>query len=504
MRFRATIVFEECWNAINEMADRTVFDTKTRQTKIIPGRKYKLIEQVGGSRSSKTWSDFQIIYLYASSHRNKTIIVLRDTAADCRDKVETEWRDWLRDPMLRIQEYERDEIDADKLDALLKEEDLSMRLKENRTNHSWTFPSGSVITFTGVDDEDKAIGKAAHVVWVNEPYKFPESVFKQLYMRVKDFMIWDWNPKQGHYIETKRLEPDTFVHRSNLTMNPFCPVESRRMILGYQPIKLCELVVSKELEEATARSYDCAVNPNSYPERQIKELFRCQENERKGSASEYDWLVYGLGEKAERPNRIFRWIKIPRAKYDAIEAVKYYGNDWGKVDPWGISEWKYYDGALYARELNYLSENQIREQMTISELTAINEEDKAVNVDEIGSVGIVSWMYNRLKIPKNAVVVCDSNRPGKIAWLRRCGWSHAVPASKVPGSIIDGIELLSDLTVYYTDDSPNIEHEQENYSYKVDRYGVTLEEPEDVDNHHMDPARYVAQYLRAAGVIKVR
>jgi len=78
----------------------------------------------------------------------------------------------------------------------------------------------------------------------------------------------------------------------------------------------------------------------------------------------------------------------------------------------------------------------------------------------------------------------------------------AMPANKVAGSIIDGVDLLNNLQVFYTSTSTNLKYEQENYSRQVDRTGVVLEEPEDVDNHLMDPTRYVAQYLQGLGIIR--
>jgi phage terminase large subunit len=80
-----------------------------------------------------------------------------------------------------------------------------------------------------------------------------------------------------------------------------------------------------------------------------------------------------------------------------------------------------------------------------------------------------------------------------------------MPAVKAPGSIIDGIDLLNKLKVYYTSDSPNLKYEQENYSYAVDRYGMVMEEPEDNNNHIAgDPPRYIAQYLFARGIIRIK
>ena len=115
MNINATPVFHDCWEALNE---NYINEDGKKQ------RKYRLLEQVGGSRSSKTWSNFLILYLYAAQNRNKIITVMRDTAADCRDKVEPDWQQWLKDPNARINQYENGEISVEELDACLKQESL--------------------------------------------------------------------------------------------------------------------------------------------------------------------------------------------------------------------------------------------------------------------------------------------------------------------------------------------------------------------------------------------
>jgi len=107
-----------------------------------------------------------------------------------------------------------------------------------------------------------------------------------------------------------------------------------------------------------------------------------------------------------------------------------------------------------------------------------------------------------MNIDPNKIIVCDNNRPLKILALRRAGFEYALAAIKGAGSIVDGIDLLNSLKVYYTSSSTNLKYEQENYSRKVDRYGIVLEEPEDIDNHLIDPARYGAEYWRKEGLIK--
>lgn len=260
---------------------------------------------------------------------------------------------------------------------------------------------------------------------------------------------------------------------------------------------MCDVVLSDLLPEHEAIAYDLLENELKFTDKQIKELRRCRDNHDKNTASEFNWSVYGLGIKAERPNRIFHWDRIPDEQYKALDCPVYIGCDWGTSDPWAIGEAKYYDGALYVHELNYLSENQWRERLSLTELSQIQAEDAGKD----DTIGIVSWLFSKLGISKTIPIVTDTNRPLKGALLRRKGY-RAIPALKAPGSVLDGIDILLGLKVYYTASSKNIEHEQENYSRKVDKYGVIEEEPEDCDNHHMDQIRYLVLYLVSIGVIK--
>lgn len=323
------------------------------------------------------------------------------------------------------------------------------------------FPNGSTIEPHG-DDTTNAHGVTQNIAWLNEPYKMTEETFNQIDQRA-DQIIIDINPSGAHWSDKLDKNPRCKIIHSTFQDNPFCPIEMKLKILSYNP--------------------DNPINVSN------------------GTADAYMWSVYGLGMKAEKPHRIYKgWQKISVEEYEAIQAKEYVGNDWGKHDPWAVGKAKYHDGALYLRELNYLSENDIRKTLSEEDLVKVHQLDEGKTIDE--QVGIVSYQFSKLGIDKKSVILCDSNRPLKIAWLRRNGWHNATPANKVKGSIVDGIELVQNLRVFYTEDSTNIEIEHENYSYACDRMGVT-DEPEDKDNHHMDWIRYVALYLRANEIIKL-
>ena len=446
---KATIVFEKNWESLLDLNVR-----------------YLLNE--GSSRSSKTHSIIQCFYLYALNNPNKRLSVWRDTKKECKETVLNDMLKAYRDmPYFNTITF-------------------------NKTDSVFIFTNGSRIEIQGTDDANKVHGYQGDIIWLNEPYSISEEVFNQLDMRNSDTVIIDWNPKEDHWIDKLKNDNRTRLIHSTFKDNPFCPENQKIKILSYQPISLCEAVERELLTEGEAKEYNIIENQLNLSEKLLKELSRCKENERKESADTYNWQVYGLGLKSEKPNRIFRWEEITDDKYNEITANVYYGVDWGAVDPWGILEAKYYDGGLYLKELNYKSENKIRETLTPTELQQISNNDE----------GLVQWYFNKLGIDKRKTIVCDNNRPLKIKALRQIGYDYAVSAVKGAGSIVDGIDLLKSLKVYYTASSKNLKYEQENYSRKVDRYGIVLEEPEDKDNHLCDPARYVVEFLRKEGVIR--
>lgn len=452
MKLDVTIVWQKNWDAIHaKNPDGT--------------RKYRYIINRGSSRSSKTYSLIDCFDLYARQNRDKRLTVWRDTKTDCRKTV-------LQDMLRHFKTTARYKVDQE----------------YNKTESIFTYGTSSTFEIHGTDDEETVHGLTQSAAWFNEPYKISRETFDQIDQRTSDFIFIDYNPKKGHWIEDLMKDPRSLVISSTFKDNPFCPEESRAKILSYQPVSACALVLDGHMTENEAMEYDLASNPHGYD---LAELVRCRENHNKNTANAFNWSVYGLGEKAERPNRIFRWDPISPEEYRKLELRTWIGCDWGKVDPWAIIEAKYLDGCLYVRELNYLSENDIRLRMHHTELAQISGDED----------GIVTYQFAKIGVAKNIEVVCDSNRPSKIAALRRHGW-QAFGANKLKGSIIDGIDILHNLQVRFTTDSENIAFEQENYSYDVGNDGAILEEPEDINNHTIDAIRYIALYLHQRGIIK--
>jgi hypothetical protein len=472
MKLQVTEVFERTWAAINEpcpecMADEMEVDSC--EFCLGSGRRYKYIIEEGTSRSSKTFSLIDVCDLYARSFENKRITIWRDTKTDC---VKTVLSDYLK----RMKQTSR----------------YMYGQKFNRSNKIFHHINDSTVEIHGTDDQNTVHGLTQDVAWFNEPYLISRDVFDQIDQRTSDFVIIDWNPKEQHWVDDIKKDKRAILIHSTFMNNPFCPPEQKAKILSYQPVRLSEAVLSKSLDLLEANQYDCQVNPSKLTKSMVDELLRCQENELKRSASEYKWKVYGLGVKAERPNRIFFWKEIHESEFFALDTRTYHGVDWGSVDPWGIISAKYKDGKLFLHERNYESENSMRSSMTSSTLNHIRSQEE----------GIVTWLFRRLQIPTQDYIICDNNRPNKIKALRTAGWEYALAADKSKGTILDGIDLLNTLDVYYTHTSTNLKNEQESYSRLVDRYGIVLEEPEDDNNHLIDPTRYLATFLQSQGVIR--
>lgn len=87
------------------------------------------------------------------------------------------------------------------------------------------------------------------------------------------------------------------------------------------------------------------------------------------------------------------------------------------------------------------------------------------------------------------LIIPDSAEPKSNDELKDMGLP-VIPAVKGKDSVNNGIQLLQGLEIYYTSRSHNIEEEQLNYSWKVDKADKSLNLPIDAYNHAMDAVRY--------------
>jgi PBSX family phage terminase large subunit len=182
-----------------------------------------------------------------------------------------------------------------------------------------------------------------------------------------------------------------------------------------------------------------------------------------------------------RKGQIFsNWKPITNQEFNEIDARSIFGQDFGTSSPAALVEAKLVNNRLYLREQNY----------------------KPLTEKELG------MMYCRLQL-KDEVIIADCAEPMTIRRLRT-GWqaSELTPAElerypqllkgwnvygavKAKGSINSGIGKIMDMEVFVTEGSTNLWEEYAHYVWAMDKNGLPTDEPEDANNHLMDPTRYI-------------
>ena len=200
----------------------------------------------------------------------------------------------------------------------------------------------------------------------------------------------------------------------------------------------------------------------------------------------YDQIVLGGWTEAVE-GRVYSKFKTNTYQdYLNLNLPKVYGIDWGKNHKMGILEGKYdaYKNEIYFNELNYKSENELIAEM--------NDKDRE-RMNVLG--GVIVWIVEKLGIPKDAIIVCDSAVPENILLLRNNGWEYAYGIDKPKGSVMAGISLLQNTNVYYTENSKGFDLEFRNYAYALDRLGVVDDEVIKAYDDILDPARYIRRHF---------
>ena len=125
----------------------------------------------GGTRSSKTWSMLQLLFLIAEKSEAPLLIsCVTDTMPGVKRGM---FRDFKR---------------------MLQDEGLWNGKAMNLTEMTYTFPNGSQIEFFGCENAAKVFGPARDILFVNEAQRVPKEVFRQMAVRTRLMLYVDFNP----------------------------------------------------------------------------------------------------------------------------------------------------------------------------------------------------------------------------------------------------------------------------------------------------------------------
>ena len=365
-----------------------------------------IIVHEGGTSSGKTYAILQALLVWAVSNRNETHTVVGQDIPNLK-------KGSYRDIQNIIETWP---------------EIASHLVEHNKTDRTFRFASGSVIEFVSYDDAQDAKNGKRHRLFCNELNGIDYAVWAELQQRTTIVSIADFNPTAEFWAhERLRPRPDVAWISSNFKHNPFIAASIKSTILGYEPTP---------------------------------------ENVERGTADEWRWKVYGLGQLGRLVGAIFENWRDHQRWPEAYQ-WRVFGLDFGFTnDPTALVEICVAGGELHLRELIY---------------------DRGLTNHDI------SARLRSLGLSRTDEIVCDSAEPKSIEELSRLGWNvHA--AVKGTDSIMHGIDLLKRYRLNVCGESANLGAELKTYRWKVDRNGNTLNEPVDTNNHAIDAIRYAVTY----------
>lgn len=196
----------------------------------------------------------------------------------------------------------------------------------------------------------------------------------------------------------------------------------------------------------------------------------------KWAGDEYDKVMQRLKEQDENMYNIYAlwlwWNKVEGLVFafkelpnvpDGAE-LKWYGQDFGFTnDPSAcIGLYKWNDGII-------LDEVFYKRWLTNSN---------------------IAGEYKTASIASTDLIVADSSEPKSIEEIYQYGY-NIQPAVKWPDSIMFGIQVMKQYTIYLTARSQNLKKEFLNYCWAKDKNGKVLNKPIDSFNHGIDAARYI-------------
>ena len=176
----------------------------------------------------------------------------------------------------------------------------------DKTNHVYTFETGSQIEFFSVDQSEKVRGARRDRLFINECNNVKFTAFEELEVRTKEFIFLDYNPTSGFWLFTE-VEPKR--------------TDWEKIILTYKDNEALSQEIIKSIEQRRNR----------------KDW----------------WQVYGLGQLGEIEGKVYRdWQIIPDIPHEA--RLECYGLDYGYTnDPSTVVAIYYYNGGYIADEICY-------------------------------------------------------------------------------------------------------------------------------------------------------
>lgn len=368
------------------------------------GKKGSILE--GSSRSGKTFSGVDFVVLLTTKYSGVTINIIRETSVSFRTTLYDDFNRRLPDFGIISPFEDRQEVQSFMM-------------------------FGNKVNLLGADKPSKFHGASCDFAWFNEMMDIPQKVFDQQEQRCRRFWWGDYNPKfTQHWIYQAILKRKdvSFMH-STFIDNPFISESERKKILSYDPS-----------------------NPA---------------NIEAGTADDYNWKVYGLGERGDLKGRIFKNIEWIERFPDDLAYV--YGLDFGFTnDPTVPVKVCDTGRELYLELLGYEPID------TPAELSAFLE-----------AIGV----QRHVPITADSADKYTGENKGTVEMvrdLRGLGWNIS-KVSKTKG-VVYWINKMQERKIYIVRNR-FAQQESENYRWR-EVNGIMINQPVDENNHFWDGARY--------------
>jgi phage terminase large subunit len=181
------------------------------------------------------------------------------------------------------------------------------------------------------------------------------------------------------------------------------------------------------------------------------------------NAEKYYVDVKGLVPEGVR-GRIYKgWKAITSAFFYSLPYESFYGLDFGySDDPVALVELKSHNNRNFWKERVY--EPGLTNPALAAKMRAIG-------------------------VNPRSPIYADPAEPKSIQELKDLGF-NVIPAEKGPDSVLFGIKQIKAMENYYTEDSKNLEHENQEYKWQLDGNKEPTNTPVDKHNHIKDGGRY--------------
>lgn len=169
--------------------------------------KYTIISNYGGTRSGKTYSTLQLLYLILIGNRHNLMISVVSRSI----------------PHLKrgcIRDFEN----------ILDSNGRAGFVDLNKQDLIYTFKNNNRIEFFSADNVGKLHGSARDILFVNECNFISDEKIKQLFVRTKGVKFIDYNPSAQFWIDNYRDREDFIEFHSTYLDNEFLTKEQVREI----------------------------------------------------------------------------------------------------------------------------------------------------------------------------------------------------------------------------------------------------------------------------------